>query len=62
VLQIQYDIQVIYKSIYWGRRCRVVVEFIATYAISAYHHYSCDLESHSWRVVVDTTLCDKVCQ
>ena len=29
---------------------------------SAYHHYSCEFEFHSWRGVLDTTLCDKVCQ
>jgi hypothetical protein len=23
---------------------------------------SCEFESHSWRGVLDTTLCDKVCQ
>jgi len=32
------------------------------YAISAYHHWCCEFELHSWRGVVDTTLCDKVCQ
>jgi len=32
------------------------------YAISAYRHLSCELESHSWRGVLDTTLCDTVCQ
>ena len=25
-------------------------------------HYSCEFEPRSWRVVIDTTLCDKVCQ
>jgi hypothetical protein len=29
---------------------------------SAYHHSSCEFESHSWWGVLDTTLCDKVCQ
>ena len=29
--------------------------------ISAHHHYSCEFESRSWRGVLDTTLCDKVC-
>ena len=33
----------------------LVVGFITTYAIS-------DFESHSWRGVLNTTLCDKVCQ
>ena len=32
------------------------------YAISAYQHYSCEFEIHSWRGVLDTTLSDKVCQ
>ena len=31
-------------------------------AISAYRHWSCEFESRSWRGVLDTTLCDKVCQ
>jgi hypothetical protein len=37
-----------------GRRgCdRIVVGFITTYAISAYHHYHCEFES--WRGVFDT--------
>ena len=41
---------------------RIVVGFTTTYAISAYHHQSCEFECHSWRGVIDTTLCDKVCQ
>jgi len=47
-----------------GRRCRnrMVVGFTTTYAISAYHHWSCEFDSRSWRGVLDTTLCDKVCQ
>ena len=40
----------------------MVVGFRTTYAISAYHHKNCDLKSRSWRGVLDTTLCDKVCQ
>ena len=43
-------------------RDRLVVGFITTCAISAYHHYWCECESRSWRGVLDTTLCDKVCQ
>jgi hypothetical protein len=31
-------------------------------SISAYHHESYDFESGSWRGVVNTVLCDKVCQ
>ena len=41
---------------------RMVVRFTTTYAIGAYHHYCCKFESRSWRGVVDTTLCVKVCQ
>jgi hypothetical protein len=39
----------------------MVVGFTTTCAISAYHHLSCEFESRSWRGVLDTTLCDKVC-
>jgi hypothetical protein len=38
------------------------VGFTTIYAISAYHHWSCECESHSWWGVLDTILCDKVCQ
>ena len=41
---------------------RMVVEVRCTYAISAYHHYSWELHFRSLRGVLDTTLCDKVCQ
>ena len=41
---------------------RMVVGFTTTYAISAYHHWCCEFESRSGRGVLDTTLCDKVCQ
>jgi hypothetical protein len=37
---------------------RLVVGFTTTCAISAYHHF----EFWSWRDVLHTTLCDKVCQ
>jgi hypothetical protein len=40
----------------------VVVGFTTTYAISAYHYWCCEFESRSGRSVVDTPLCDKVCQ
>jgi len=42
----------------------MVVGFTTTCAINAYNHQSCELESCSWRGVLDTdtTLCDKVCQ
>ena len=41
-----------------GRDCMVVGSTIT----SAYHHYNCEFEPRSWRGVLDTTLCDKVCQ
>jgi hypothetical protein len=44
----------------WGRHGRLVVAFTTTCAISAYQ--SCEFKSHSWRGVVDTTLCNIVCQ
>ena len=43
-------------------RDRMVVGFTTTCAISAHHHLSCEDEPRSWRGVLDTTLCDKVCQ
>ena len=43
-------------------RDHMVVGFTSTCAISAYHHYSCEMESRSWQGVFDTILCDKVCQ
>ena len=47
-----------------GRRGRVrmVVGFTTTYAISAYHHERCEFKPRSWRGVLDTILCDKVCR
>ena len=41
---------------------RMVVGFTAPYAISAYHHWICEFESRSWRGILDTTLCNQVCQ
>ena len=41
---------------------RMVVGITTAYAISAYYHLSCDFEPRSWRGVINTTLCDKVCQ
>jgi hypothetical protein len=44
-------------------RDHMVVAFTTTYAISAYNHKRCEVESgRSWRGVLNTTLCDKVCQ
>jgi hypothetical protein len=49
---------------YRGRRGRdrMIVGFTTSYAISAYHHKSWEFESRSWWGVLDTILCDKVCQ
>ena len=47
---------------YFFGRDRMVVGFTTTYAISAFHHWSCEFESLWWRGVLDTTVCDKVCQ
>ena len=44
-------------------RGRMVVGFslpIQSVVITSFK--SCEIESHSWRGVLDTTLCDKVCQ
>jgi len=38
-------------QIYRGRRDRMVVRFTAIYAIHAYHHWCCELESRSERGV-----------
>ena len=43
-------------------RDRAVVRYTTTCAISAYHHWRCEFEPRSLWGVLDTTLCDKVCQ
>ena len=43
-------------------RDRMVVGFTTTYAICTYHHRSCEFEPRSWVGVLDTALCDEVCQ
>ena len=40
----------------------MVVGFTITCANRAYHHLCREFEPCSWRGVLDTTLCDKVCQ
>jgi hypothetical protein len=40
----------------------MVARFTTTYAISAHHHSNCEFEPRSWLGVLDTTLCEKVCQ
>jgi len=44
-----------------GRDC-MVVGLATTGAINAYHHWSCEFESCLWWGVLDTTLCDEICQ
>ena len=44
-----------------GRDC-MVVEFTTACLISVYHHLTFDFESFPCQDVLDTTLCDKVCQ
>jgi len=41
---------------------RMEVGLRTTCVISTYHHYSCEFESRSWQGILNTTLCDKVCQ
>jgi len=43
----------------WSHGSSIV---IINYAISAYKHQSCEFEFRSWRGVLDSILCDKVCQ
>ena len=43
-------------------RYRMVVGVTTSNAISMYHHQSCEFESRSWRVALDTILCDKIYQ
>ena len=40
----------------------MVVGFTITCAINDYHHQRCVFTPCSWRGVLDTILCDKVCQ
>ena len=40
----------------------MLVGFTTTCAINAYQRLSCEFEPCSWQGVLDTTLCDKVCQ
>ena len=40
----------------------MIVGYTTVYALSAYHHWRCEFESHYSRGVVNTTICDKVCQ
>jgi hypothetical protein len=51
-----------YYLTWYNTMNHMVVGFTTTCAISAYHHESCEIENRSWRDVLDTTLCDQVCQ
>jgi len=61
-----YALHLICLNIYtpMGRRGRdrMEVGFITICAIRAYHHLSYEFEPRSLWGVLDTTLCDKVCQ
>jgi hypothetical protein len=48
----------------WGRHDHMVVGITTTIPVqnSAIHHLSCEFGPRSWRVILNTTLCDKVCQ
>ena len=48
--------------IWRDRRGRMLIGFTTTYAIRANHHKRCGFEFRSWQGVLDTILCDKVCQ
>jgi hypothetical protein len=58
------DLHMFHFSIRTQRRGRdrMVFGYTTTCAISAYQHQSCEFDSRSWRDVLDTTLCNKVCQ
>jgi hypothetical protein len=43
-------------------RDRMLVGFTTICAVSSYNHQSGDFEPRSWREVLDTTLCEQVCQ
>ena len=45
-----------------GHHDHIVVGLTTILAISAYHHESCEFQCRSRWGVLDTTLCDKVCQ
>jgi len=43
-------------------RNRMVVGFTSIFVISAHYHQHCEYDSCPWQGVLDTTLCDRVCQ
>ena len=64
LLYLLHETSLVMPHVGWG--CHgldhMVVGFTITCAISAYHHYNCELEPCSWRCVLDTTLGYKVFQ
>ena len=46
----------------WSSSYGSLIYSTTTCVISAYHHKSCVFKPRSWRSVLNTTLCDKVCQ
>jgi hypothetical protein len=64
IYNVRYSLQEVFVIWKRGRsgNDRMVIGFTAFCAISAYHHESCEFETRSWRFVLDTILCDKVCQ
>ena len=40
---------------------RMLCEFTTICAISTYHYYPCIIEYRSWRGLLDTSLCGKLC-
>ena len=60
----QYTASLGFSTIFWNScGCdRMVVGFTTNCTISAHQHLSCEFEFLSWPDVLDTTLCDKVCQ
>jgi hypothetical protein len=42
--------------------CMYIYIYTTTCGISVHHHYSCEFKSPHARGVLDTTVCDKVCQ
>jgi hypothetical protein len=49
-------------SVIWWRSVLLVEHRPVASNFSAHHHLSCEFESRSWRAVLDTIVCDKVCQ
>jgi hypothetical protein len=48
-----FDLRLLMTSLIFRSRNRLVVGLKTTYAISAYHHYSCEVKFRSWREQVN---------